>query len=191
MINPWKFSYIPWRIATRTPILSADFRMCLLKEDWMWSANNDVSCLKNELIFQTTLISEVRTTISDGTSKSHIVRVEPQEEAYRFILHLSYQFWAQNNNISDYGTRVKCLQSSMVPVTTCAVFSVCVSRYISKNPYRCFNHLFQFVPHLREVFLLQCRHLLTKTEMIEQLRREEYDAVIGETFDYCGFGHIF
>lgn len=51
--------------------------------------------------------------------------------------------------------------------------------------------LFQFVPHLREVFLLQCRHLLTKTEMIEQLRREEYDAVIGETFDYCGFGHNF
>ncbi|KAF8372982.1 hypothetical protein PRIPAC_79411 [Pristionchus pacificus] len=99
----------------------------------------------------TTLISEVRTTISDGTSKSHIVRVEPQEEAYRL--------W----NTGE-----------MPPIFDGSSHDL--------------RSILSFVPHLREVFLLQCRHLLTKTEMIEQLRREEYDAVIGETFDYCGFG---
>ncbi|GMS93803.1 hypothetical protein PENTCL1PPCAC_15978, partial [Pristionchus entomophagus] len=99
----------------------------------------------------TTLISEVRTDISDGTSKSKIVRVEPQKEAYRI--------W----NTAE-----------MPPIFDGSSHDL--------------RSILSFTDHIRQVFLLQCHHLLTKDDMIEQLKREEFDAVIGETFDHCGFG---
>ncbi|GMT17037.1 hypothetical protein PFISCL1PPCAC_8334, partial [Pristionchus fissidentatus] len=43
-------------------------------------------------------------------------------------------------------------------------------------------------PRLREAFMLQCKHALTKTALIEQLRAAKYDVVMAENFDYCGFG---
>ncbi|GMR44665.1 hypothetical protein PMAYCL1PPCAC_14860, partial [Pristionchus mayeri] len=99
----------------------------------------------------TTLISEVRTDIGDGTTKSKIVRVEPHEEAYR---------------VWNTGEKPPIFDGSSHDLRS----------------------ILSFEPQLRQVFALQCAHLLTKKDVIEQLRREEFDAVLGETFDYCGFG---
>lgn len=42
--------------------------------------------------------------------------------------------------------------------------------------------------HLRDTFALQCKHALTKTDLLEQLKKEKFDVVMAENFDYCGFG---
>ncbi|GMT22886.1 hypothetical protein PFISCL1PPCAC_14183, partial [Pristionchus fissidentatus] len=99
----------------------------------------------------TTLISELRPTIGDGTTKSRIVRVEGQEEASKL--------W----------------NSGKKPL-------------IFEGSSHDLRSILLFVPFLRHVFNLQCAHLLTKDELIEQLTSEKYDAVLAETFDYCGFG---
>ncbi|GMR38569.1 hypothetical protein PMAYCL1PPCAC_08764, partial [Pristionchus mayeri] len=46
----------------------------------------------------------------------------------------------------------------------------------------------EMTPKLRDTFALQCAHALRKTDLIELLKAEKYDAVMAEPFDYCGFG---
>ncbi|GMS86097.1 hypothetical protein PENTCL1PPCAC_30586, partial [Pristionchus entomophagus] len=41
---------------------------------------------------------------------------------------------------------------------------------------------------LRDTFALQCKHALTKTDLLEKLKAEKFDLVLTENFDYCGFG---
>lgn len=44
------------------------------------------------------------------------------------------------------------------------------------------------MPLLRRIFEQQCKYTLTFEKIIEDLRREKYDVMIVETFDYCGIG---
>lgn len=47
---------------------------------------------------------------------------------------------------------------------------------------------YQFAPLFNKIFYLSCKNLLSKTDILEQLKNEKYDVMIAETFDYCGFG---
>lgn len=60
------------------------------------------------------------------------------------------------------------------------------ARPVVRTDFRYHNS--QMTAHLRDTFALQCKHALTKTDLLEQLRKEKYDVVLAENFDYCGFG---
>ncbi|GMR39560.1 hypothetical protein PMAYCL1PPCAC_09755, partial [Pristionchus mayeri] len=44
------------------------------------------------------------------------------------------------------------------------------------------------MPMLRHIFEQQCNYTLTFEKTIEDLKREKFDVIIAETFDYCGIG---
>ncbi|KAF8362025.1 hypothetical protein PRIPAC_88948 [Pristionchus pacificus] len=44
------------------------------------------------------------------------------------------------------------------------------------------------MPMLRHIFEQQCNYTLTFEKTIDDLRREKFDVMIAETFDYCGIG---
>ncbi|GMS94886.1 hypothetical protein PENTCL1PPCAC_17061 [Pristionchus entomophagus] len=62
----------------------------------------------------------------------------------------------------------------------------------SKSIYEGSSHdlrsMLNFAPLFNKIFYLSCKNLLSKPEVIEQLRAEKYDVMLAETFDYCGFG---
>ncbi|KAF8371065.1 hypothetical protein PRIPAC_77494 [Pristionchus pacificus] len=62
----------------------------------------------------------------------------------------------------------------------------------SKSIYDGSSHdlrsMLNFAPLFNKIFYLSCKNLLSKTDILEQLKNEKYDVMIAETFDYCGFG---
>lgn len=46
------------------------------------------------------------------------------------------------------------------------------------------------MPMLRHIFEQQCNYTLTFEKTIDDLRREKFDVMIAETFDYCGIGIV-
>ncbi|KAF8364005.1 hypothetical protein PRIPAC_90928 [Pristionchus pacificus] len=102
----------------------------------------------------TTLVSILRDGVGDGTTKSKVVHIDANKEAF--------EMW-NTKSPGDVGN---------------------VFRGASDDV----SGIIAMTAHLRDTFALQCKHALTKTDLLEQLRKEKYDVVLAENFDYCGFG---
>ncbi|GMT22194.1 hypothetical protein PFISCL1PPCAC_13491, partial [Pristionchus fissidentatus] len=102
----------------------------------------------------TLLLSEVRTKVGSGTTKSRVISVDAGKASLEYFDDPTLE---DNKAIFDGSSHD--LSSMMI-----------------------------FGPTYSRLFDLQCRHLLTKTDLIEQLKAEKYDAILAETFDNCGFG---